>query len=57
MRDSLRNQQGALAILMTLAFMVLGVLVTTSALGLASNISFDSRVKHGARKFRFRKAC
>ena len=41
----LRRQQGAVAILMALAFLALGVPVITAALGLASNVSIDSRVK------------
>ena len=45
-QDLLHSQQGAVAILMALAFMALGVPVITSALSLASNISIDSRVKH-----------
>ncbi len=43
--DLLRRQRGSVAILMALGFMTLGVPVITAALGLASNVSIDSRVK------------
>ena len=45
MRSLLTNEKGAVAILMVLVFMALGVPVITAALKLSSTLSTDSRVK------------
>ena len=45
MRFLLTNEKGGVAILMVLGFMAFGVPIITAALGLASTLSIDSRVK------------
>ena len=41
----LRSQRGAVAILMAMAFLALGLPIITTALDLASTVSIDSRKK------------